>query len=76
MHLCVSPDGSAEVGIGILIAPERPCLDDGCVPRLRRGRNWDSICRSRTLRVRSTPRALPWPGTDALDADATFAQEH
>ena len=76
MHLCVSPDGSAEVGIGILIAPERPCLDDGCVTR-----------RSRTLWVRSTPRALPTapprselgfylPGSAALDADATFAQEH
>jgi len=72
MHLCVSPNGSAEMGIGTLI---------------RRGRNWDSICRSRTLRVRSAPRALPTapprselgfnlPRSAALDADATSAQEH
>ena len=76
MHLCVSPDGSAEVGIGILIAPERPCIDDGCV-----------ACRVRTLRVRTTPHALPTapprselgfnlPRSAALDADVTFAQEH
>ena len=65
MHLCVSP-----------AAPERPRIDVGCVPRLRRGRNWDSICRSRTLRVRSAPRALPTPRRAALDADATSAQEH
>gem|GEM_PF-6521581 len=98
MHLCVSPDGSAEVGIGILIAPERPCIDDGGVTRhgsaevgigilIRRGRNWDSICRSRTLRVRSTPRAyahgsaevgigIQSPRRAALDTDATSAQEH
>jgi hypothetical protein len=58
------------------VAPERPCIDDGGVTR-----------RSRTLRVRSTPRALPTapPRSElgfnlsrsaALDADATSAQEH
>ncbi len=58
------------------VAPERPCIDDGGVTR-----------RSRTLRVRSTPRALPTapprselgfnlPRSAALDADATSAQEH
>ena len=46
-------------------APERPCIDDGGVTP-----------RSRTLRVRSTPRALPSPRRTALDADATSAQEH
>jgi len=87
MHLCVS-----------LLAPGRSCIDDGGVPRygsagvgigilIRRGRNWDSICRSRTLRVRSTPSALPaapprselgffLPRRAALDADATSTQEH
>ena len=47
------------------IAPERPCIDEGGVTR-----------RSRTLRVRSTPRALPSSRRPALDADATSAQEH
>ncbi|MDQ3218504.1 MAG: hypothetical protein M3Q18_11795, partial [Actinomycetota bacterium] len=79
--------GSAEVGIGILFAPGRPCIDDGCVERLRRGRNRDSICRSRTLRVRAAPLAfadgsaevgigIQSPRIAALDADATSAQEH
>src|SRR5680860_463946 len=35
------------------VAIERPCIPARVVPRLRRGRNWDSIYRSRTLRVRS-----------------------
>ena len=35
------------------VAFERPYIPARVVPRLRRGRNWDSICRSRTLRVRS-----------------------
>ncbi len=58
------------------VAPERPCIDDGGVTR-----------RSRTLRVRSTPRALPTapprselgfnlPRSAALDTDGACAQEH
>ncbi len=58
------------------VAPERRCINDDCVAR-----------RSRTFRVRSTPRALPTapprselgfnlPRSAALDADATSAQEH
>ena len=46
-------------------APEQPSIVDGGVTR-----------RSRTLRVRSAPRALPPPRRAALDADATSAQEH
>ncbi len=47
------------------VAPERPCIDDGGVGR-----------RARTLRVRTTPRALPSPRSAALDAGVTSAQEH
>ncbi len=85
MHPCVGPNGSAEVGIGILMAPEHPCIDDGGVTRhgtarhgsaevgigilIRRGRNWDSY----------PPRSelgFNLPRSAALDADATSAQEH
>src|SRR5680860_795720 len=39
------------------VAFERLCIPARGVPRLRRGRNWDSICRSRTFQVRGAPRA-------------------
>ena len=42
MHLPINTD-----------AFERPRIPARVVPRLRRGRNWDSICRSRTFQVRS-----------------------
>src|SRR5680860_1166064 len=39
------------------VAFERLCIPARGVPRLRRGRNWASICRSRTFQVRGAPRA-------------------